>query len=543
MKVLEIPLGKRSKFYRFFEMLPGLISIGGIVLLVVLSIFAPVAASIFMLCLVLLMFVRAVGMAYRTVQGYQLYKKSCTVAWDKRLKNLSEPEVALGKIEKTDKKLYAIKVHEQNLQRILANPDGFPSVDEIIHGVFIFIYNEGYDVLRPTLEAIKANHYDMKKVVIVLAYEERGGQAAKDTVDAIVRDYTGVFADILPIEHPQGLPNEIVGKGPNATYAGEKFTEYVRGRKIDPENVIVTTLDSDNRMEPNYLPYLTYEWIVAPNRQKLSYQPICLFTNNIWDVPAPMRVVAVGNSFWNIVSSTRPHLLRNFASHSQGLQALIDMNYWSKRTIVEDGHQYWRSYFHFDGDYSVVPLKVAIGQDAVLSDTYWKTLKAQFVQVRRWAYGASDVAYVAESIRLRGKKVKFWPAFTRLIRLLDNHTSQAVMAPLIAFGGWIPLIVAPLSPVVLTVHELPMLLGQVQMVAVFGILTTMFTSFLLLPPKPVEHHGVKRLLMALQWILMPVTSIIYTSASAYYSQTRLLFARYMTVFDVTQKTVKGKKAK
>ena len=88
----------------------------------------------------------------------------------------------------------------------------------------------------------------------------------------------------------------------------------------------------------------------------------------------------------------RPQHLRNFASHSQPLEALEGMNYWSKRTIVEDGHQYWRSLFYFDGDYEVIPIRVPIYQDAVIAETFLGTLKAQFIQLRRWDYGASDVA-------------------------------------------------------------------------------------------------------------------------------------------------------
>ncbi len=38
---IEIPLGKRTKKYRFLEMLPGLLSYGAIVLLIVLSILSP----------------------------------------------------------------------------------------------------------------------------------------------------------------------------------------------------------------------------------------------------------------------------------------------------------------------------------------------------------------------------------------------------------------------------------------------------------------------------------------------------------------------
>jgi hypothetical protein len=126
-----------------------------------------------------------------------------------------------------------------------------------------------------------------------------------------------------------------------------------------------------------------------------SFQPIAMFTNNIWDVPAPMRVIATGNSFWNMIVSMRQHILRNFASHAQSLDALVATNFYSTRTVVEDGHQYWRTYFKFDGKHDVFPLFTPIYQDAVLAGSLWRTIKEQFIQLRRWAYGASDVAYVA----------------------------------------------------------------------------------------------------------------------------------------------------
>ena len=60
MTNIEIPLfksrnGKRTAKYRFFEILPGFVSIGAIVLLVVLSLFSPLAASVYVLFIVLLM--------------------------------------------------------------------------------------------------------------------------------------------------------------------------------------------------------------------------------------------------------------------------------------------------------------------------------------------------------------------------------------------------------------------------------------------------------------------------------------------------------
>src|SRR5665648_498466 len=104
------------------------------------------------------------------------------------------------------------------------------------------------------------------------------------------------------------------------------------------------------------------------------------------------------------------------------MDALVEMNFWSTRTVVEDGHQYWRSYFYFGGNYSVTPIYVPIYQDAVLSDTYVKTLKAQFVQLRRWAYGASDVPYVATHIFTKNRNVPLLGGIARFFRLLDGHT-------------------------------------------------------------------------------------------------------------------------
>ncbi|MDR2524439.1 MAG: hypothetical protein LBC95_02780 [Candidatus Nomurabacteria bacterium] len=540
MTDIEIPLGKRTPQFRFFEILPAALSYGAIILLVVMSLLNPLAAAIFVLLLVIIMFVKAVAMAYRTIQGYIVYRKTQKVNWARRLAELENPAKFVSRYQNPSKSVrreYGVEQHRLNLAHISEISGEFPKPSQIYHAVFVFIYKENYDVVAPTIEALLGSDYDPKRIYLILAYEQRGGAAAQDTVDQLMRQYRGKFRDIVAYQHPDNLPDEVAGKGPNATYAGRKFASYVKKRKIDPNQVIVTTLDADNRVDPKYLPYLTYEWIVTPNRQRVSFQPICLFTNNIWDVPAPMRVVATGNSFWNVISSMRPHLLRNFASHAQGLSALIGMDFWSKRTIVEDGHQYWRSYFYFDGDYSVVPLRISIGQDAVLSDTYLKSLKAQFIQVRRWAYGASDVAYVAKNLWRRDRTTKFLPTLARFWRLLDSHVTQAIIAPIVAFGGWLPLLINPDAQLNYYAHELPMVVGSIQQVAMVGLLITLFTSLAMLPPRPQRYRKGKHVLMVLQWVLMPVTSLAYASASAYYSQTRLLLARYFTVFETTEKNI------
>lgn len=43
--------------------------------------------------------------------------------------------------------------------------------------------------------------------------------------------------------------------------------------------------------------------------------------------------------------------------------------------------------------------------------------------------------------------------------------------------------------------------------------------------------------MVLQWVYLPVTTILYNSMSAFYSQTRLMFGLYYDKFDFTEKGV------
>ena len=535
MKSLEIPLGKRTKQYRFFEILPGLLSYGAIILLIVLSFLNTVLASAYLLLIVLTALVRAVGIAYHTIKGNKELKRACAVNWHARLMELGDAEASYKRLKDKNYKEYEFSNHKENLLAIATNPKKYPKPDEIINAVIITAYTEPFDVIEPTIKALTKVTYDKKNLLIFFAYEERGGEAIEATVKKLKSLYGDQFMDFVLSKHPKDLPNEVVGKGGNITYAGHRLKEYCDRNKIAYDKVIVTTLDCDNRPHPKYFDAVAYEYIVNENRNNMSYQPVSLFINNIWDVPAPMRVLATGNSFWNIISSVRPHTLRNFASHSQPLKALVGMNFWSVRTIVEDGHQYWRSYFYFKGNYTVQPILVPIYQDAVLSGTLKKTLKDQFKQLRRWSYGASDIAYVAMNIFTKDRDIPLMPALGRFIRLLDGHVTLACISFLVAFGGWVPLIVNPRASMLIAAQQLPDAISKIQQVAMLGIIVTIVISFQIIPKRPARYKWTKSIFMFTQWILMPVTAILYSALAAYVAQTRLMFGKYLDKFDLTEK--------
>ncbi|HET8884184.1 MAG TPA: hypothetical protein VFM68_01805 [Candidatus Saccharimonadales bacterium] len=532
---LEIPLKNRTKMYRFFEMLPAILSYGMLILLVVLSLISPLSAGIYLLLLIITVLVKAIGIAVHTIRGRNRLNSAQNINWHTRLQQLEDPIASYEKEKYVHSTGFGFKAHKENLRLIAANTERFPKPSQLYNAVIIAAYNESYDVLEPTIQSVVDTTYDKDKLILVLAYEERGGEDIKLVAKRLKKKFAGAFRAFHLVEHPQDLPNEVVGKGGNITYAGFFLKSWLEKQAIAYKDVIVTTLDSDNRPHSTYFDYVTYEYIVHEDRKALSYQPISLFLNNIWDAPAPMRVVATGNSFWNIISSMRPHTLRNFASHSQPMDALVEMNFWSTRTIVEDGHQYWRSYFHFGGQYSVTPIYVPIYQDAVLSDTYRRTLKAQFVQLRRWAYGASDIPYVATRIFTRHRNVPLGGGLARLLRLIDGHVTLASIAILVAIGGWVPLLLNSEAPQQIAAHLLPEVISNVQRVAMIGLFITVFLGFKMLPPRPARYKRHRSFGMVLQWCLMPLTAIVYSSASAFNAQTHLFLGKYLDKFDVTEK--------
>jgi len=532
---LEIPLGKRTKSYRFFEMVPALLSYGALALLIILSLVSPLLAAVYLMLVIVTLLVKAVGIAYHTIQGRNTLEKSQKINWYERLSDFEDPAASYELRLASHSTAFAMQAHIENLRLAAADPEAFPKPSELYNLVIIAAYNESYEIIEPTVQSVLATSYDKQRLVIALAYEERGGEGIEKTALRLQKKFASKFVDFVLVKHPRDLPNEVVGKGGNITYAGKHMQQWLDDRGIAYKNVLVTTLDSDNRPHATYFDYATYEFIVHEDRKHLAFQPISLFLNNIWDVPAPMRVVATGNSFWNIISSMRPHALRNFASHSQPMEALVEMDFWSTRTIVEDGHQYWRSYFYFNGNYDVIPLYVPIYQDAVLDTTYIRTLKAQFVQLRRWAYGASDVPYVATRIFSRNRTVPFLEGFSRLLRLIDGHLTLAVVSILVAVGGWVPLFINSQAYHDVVAHQLPDVISIIQRIALVGLFITVFLSLKMLPPRPERYKRHRNIGMVLQWFLMPFTAIGYSASAALYSQTRLLFGRYLTKFDVTNK--------
>lgn len=547
--------------WRSLEMVPGLLTWGVLVGCAVLSFFKPVVVAYFILLFDAYWLVKSFSLSHSLIRAYRYLKRDTRIDWYGRVKQLGRSidtyheglkrqyETLTG--GKTGLRLWLWRTKQAllnrsaqqewrelrqelaELEQIINQPEAFIPPRDIHHLIFVATYTEDLDTLRPSFRAIANSAFDPQRLIVVLATEERDHDRAQANARVLKREFGDTFCGFLVTEHPAGIIGETKGKGSNISWAGRQAVAHVDKLGIPHEHVIVTTLDADHRPHPQYFAALAYHYALAPQRHHLSWQPTPLFHNNLWHTAAINRVTATGSSFWHMVESTRAYRLRNFAAHSQSLVTILATDFWSVDTIVEDGQQYWRTYFQYHGEHYVVPVYVPVYQDAVLGETYGKTLRAQYLQLRRWAWGASDFPYIVVNA-IRDQRISWSNKLTQIGRFLEGHFTWATAPILITFVGWLPIILSPEFADSLFGQNLAPTASVILTLALVGMIVTVLVSMLLLPPKPPGYTERHRLLMIAQWVLLPITTIFFSSIPAIESQSRLMMGQYLE-FRVTEK--------
>ncbi|PFG74178.1 glycosyltransferase family 2 protein [Tepidiforma thermophila] len=261
------------------------------------------------------------------------------------------------------------------------------------HLVIIPNYKESEEGLARTIDSLAAQSV-ASQLVVVLAMEDREPGAREKAARLIAR-YPGVFADIFATFHPAGLPGETPGKGSNEAWAArEAHIRLIENGGDDIRRYTVTSCDADAVFHPSHFAALNYLFLAAKKPYRTFWQPTIFNSNNIWEIPAPLRIPD-GLSGINRTSNLLiPGSVRFPTScYSLSWQMLHEVDYWDEEVIPEDWHLYLKCAYTLGDDVNVEPLFLPLGNDCVLADGYWKTLKAHYAQSVRHAWGASDIPY------------------------------------------------------------------------------------------------------------------------------------------------------
>lgn len=482
--------GRDYVLYRMFEILPGALSLATLGIFIALSFVKPVFAAYLTIIFSIYWLLKTFYLSVHLRHNFRRVSHNMALDWNERLESLK--------------------------------------YGHVVHLVIFPFYEESYEVLAGSVRGLLESQWDPKSIIVVLAAEERAGTAALEVATRIEREFADRFLACLTTRHPADLPGEMPGKGSNISFAAEE----ARSRILDPrgipyEHVLVSAFDVDTVVYPHYFACLTWHFLTAERPLRSSYQPVPLYNNNIWEAPMLARVVGYSSSFWQMIQQERPEKLATFSSHAVPFSALYEVGYWQRNIVSEDSRIFWNLFTHYDGEYEVVPMAYPVSMDANVAPTFFGTVRNIYLQHRRWTYGAENIAYILFAFT-KNPRIPLRKKIRAAFFQIEGFWSLATH-PLILFAvGWLPIFIggAAFNATVLS-YGLPSVARTFLGFSMLGLIASAAFSMHLLPKRPPEYTRFWSFVFVAQWILVPLTMVVFSSLPGLDSQIRLMFGRYL----------------
>ena len=507
-------------FYRFLEIMPGAASWATLLGLVTFSYFQPVWVAYFIIAFDVYWLLLVIYLALMLLVYYGKMKKIRQMDWKEKCAKLDRGEI-------------------KNLPEACLARNGFSCAD-VIHLIVVPTLVESPDVLRSELRSIVADGFPTKQIIYVLALEEREGKKGQIKGELMKKEFGSYFRNFIVTTHPDGIVGELKGKGANQAWAAKVVKEELIDKEKIPYNkILVSVFDSDTIVYPGFFHCLTYGFLSVVDPYRASYQPIPLYHNNVWEVPFFSRVAASSNTFWQMMQQIRPNNLATYSSHSMSWQALVDIGFWSTTMVSEDSRIFWHCYFFYDGDYRVEPMYFPVSMDSIMIQDNWNTMKGLYKQQRRWGWGVENIPYLIFNVIKKWKVLPKADALNKIFVQVYGFHSWATNAIIIGVIGWLPVFFGgEIFNAMVISGNLPIVTKTLMTLSMSGLFISAIISTLLMPRKPQGVSTIKRILIVLEWLLLPFGIIVFGSFPALDAQTRLMFGKYMG-FLVTPKDRKG----
>lgn len=270
------------------------------------------------------------------------------------------------------------------------------------HLVVVPNYKEHEEGLARTLRSL-ATQVNADQVVVVLAMEAREAEAA-GKAGRLIAQFQSAFAGIFATFHPAGMPGELAGKGSNEAWAARQAYRRLIEGGDDIGRYTVTSCDADAVFHPRHFMALNHQFLTASDRYRTFWQPTIFNSNNIWDIPSPLRIPDGLSGINRTANLVLPFSVKFPTScYSLSWLMLHEIDYWDEEVIPEDWHVYLKACFTLGDRVHVAPVYIPVGNDCVLAPGgVFATLKAHYGQAKRHAWGASDITYAWNATFRRG---------------------------------------------------------------------------------------------------------------------------------------------
>lgn len=410
----------------------------------------------------------------------------------------------------------------------------YPKKWKTIHHIIILpTYKEPLHILQRTLDALAKQSFPLENIHLMISFEEREGQAGKEKAKALQKEFGKQFGHLWTTFHPD-IRGEVKGKSANTSWGAKRAKKLLVDQKNIPiENITITSEDADAIIHHHYFANLTYKYLKTDKPFNKIWQGNVVFYNNIWRVPAAIRVMASIFSVTQMYILMRKERLVNFSTYSTSLKHVHDIGYWDTDVIPEDYRLFFKSYFAKKGDFEVEPIFLPIYQDAAESSTRLETYKNQYEQLKRWAWGVSDDAYIIRQYVLT-EGVPFWDKTIRVLKVIEDHFLWPV--------NWFAVTVSAMLPPLLNEQFNRTMIGKTLPQVTSFLLTLSLVSMLVIfvidainrPPNPRKRNLLSYIVQPLEFLLLPIVGFFFSALPGIDAHTRLMFGKYIE-YKVTQK--------
>lgn len=416
----------------------------------------------------------------------------------------------------------------------LGDAKQFPDWKKVHHVIIIPTYKEPISTLDRTLNHLSKQTFPLKNIHVMLSFEEREGKEARKKARELTNSYGKQFGNLWTTYHPD-LPGEVKGKSSNTSWGAKEAKRLlVDQQKIEIDYVTITSEDADALLHPSYFSCLTYHFLDDPNRYNKIWQAVLMFYNNIWKVPAPVRVFSSIASVMQLYVVTRRDRLINFSTYTTSLKMIDEIGYWDTDVIPEDWRLFFKAFFHKDGKVTVEPIFLPIIADAAEAKGVINTLKNQYEQVKRWAWGVSDTPYIVQRW-IDSKNVPFWDKTVRVLRVLEDHFLWPVNWFAITVGAMLPPLLNEDFSRTIIGKTLPQVTSGILTLCLLALFIIILLNFKLRP----KREGRRVFLLTplwelLEFALLPIIGFFFSALPGIDSHTRLMLGRYIE-YRVTEK--------
>lgn len=406
--------------------------------------------------------------------------------------------------------------------------------EDIRHVVIIPTYKESIEKLSATLSKLAESEIAEEQVFVVLAMEEAEPGCRKKAL-RLYQEFGESFAGMFATFHPASIPGEVRGKSSNEAWAGRHIKRRLVGEMgYNIDHLTVTSCDADTLFHPRYFSCLTYKFATHPQRYRRFWQGPVFLYNNIWDVPAALRLPNALAALNHLVRLTRKYrVLFPQSTYSLSLRMADDVGYWDVDMVPEDWHMFLKCFFRLGGEVDVEPIFLPVGNDGVRSQSYVKTFVSHYEQARRHAWGACDIPYAFRQFAAH-PEIPLLRRLRRTWSLFETHVLWSSQWFLITIGRMVPAV----AVYVFGVDNMPQWFDvastKILFTCILPLAVMVSLDTFMRPSRPASFPIWLYPVQYAQWFLMAAVTFLFGALPALDAQLRLALGKRLE-YKVTEK--------